>query len=109
MSECVIAGQVTRGVMSPSGLRNGGRITLVALNAVTWTALPPTPLTDRNAMCIQNISGVEIRLQYDSATVGYVGVVIASGSERFYDITDTIMVYAKSSAGAPVIVIEEIS
>lgn len=109
MTECVIAGQVTRGVVSPSGLRNGGLITSVTLNALTWTALPPTALTGRNAICIQNISAVEIRLQYDNSVVGYEGVTIASGAERFYDITDTIILYAKASAGTPVIVVEEIS
>lgn len=109
MTECVIAGQVTRGVVSPSGLRNGGLITPVTLNAATWTALPPSALPGRNAICIQNISAVEIRLQYDNTVVGYVGITIASGSERFYDITDSILLYAKSSAGTPVIMIEEIS
>jgi len=109
MTECVIAGQVSRGVVTPSGLRNGGLITEVPLSAVTWTALPPVSLAGRNAVCIQNISAVEIRLQYDNTVVGYVGVSIASGSERFYDITDTIPLYAKASAGTPVIVIEEIS
>lgn len=109
MSDCVIAGQVTRGVVSPSGLRNGGLITSVTLSSATWTALPPTALAGRNAICIQNISAVEIRLQYDNTVVGYEGVSIASGAERFYDVTDSIILYAKASAGSPVITIEEIS
>lgn len=109
MSDCVIAGQVTRGVVSPSGLRNGGLITAVNLSSGVWTALPPNALPGRNAICIQNISGVEIRIQYDNSVSGYFGVTIASGAERFYDITDAIQIYAKASAGSPIIVVEEIS
>lgn len=109
MTECVIAGQVSRGVVTPSGLRNSGLITQVSLTSGAWTPLPAVALPGRNAICIQNISAVEIRLQYDSTVVGYVGVTIASGSERFYDITDSIPLYAKASAGTPVVVVEEIS
>ena len=109
MTDCVVQGQPLTGSLTPSGLRVGGLITQVTLNAVTWTALPATPLVQRNAIAIQNISAVEIKLQYDPATVGYVGVVVPVGGERQYDITDTIIIYAKASAGAPIIVVEEIS
>jgi hypothetical protein len=36
-------------------------------------------------------------------------VVIPSGGERFYDITDSVLIYAKASSGTPVIGVEEIS
>lgn len=108
-TDCVIIGQPTTGSLSPSGLRNGGLITEVTLSAAAWTALPLNPLPNRNAIAIQNISAVEIKLQYDSGVATYTGVVIPVGGERQYDITDAIIIYAKASAGAPIIVVEEIA
>jgi hypothetical protein len=93
----------------PSGLRNGGLITEVALNAASWTALPATALPNRNAIAIQNLSGTEIKVNYSSSVAGYVGMVLASGSERYYDITDAIVLYAKASAGTPTVTVEELS
>ena len=93
----------------PAGLTVGGLITQVPVNSTTWTALPPTALLNRNALSIQNISGTDIKINYNNATVGYVGVTIASGSERFYSITDTIIIYAKSSSGTPTIQTEELA
>lgn len=93
----------------PAGLTVGGKITLVGVNAVTWTALPVSALLNRNALSIQNISGIDIKINYDNATVGYVGVTVASGSERFYSITDTILIYAKSASGTPTIQTEELA
>lgn len=96
-------------VTYPSGLRLEGRITRVTLNTLTWTALPPAALVDRNTISIQNVSASEIRLQYDNTTVGYEGVTVASGSERFYNITDAIPIYAKAQVGTPEILIEELA
>ncbi len=97
------------GIVSISGLRVAGRVTEVTINSVTWTPLPAVAFANRNALGIQNISAVEIKLQYDNTVGSYTGIVIPSGAERFYDITDEIVIYAKSQAGSPVIVIEEIS
>jgi hypothetical protein len=92
-----------------SGLRIAGRISEVELNDTTWTALPPTPLSKRNALSIQNTSGVNIKINYNNTEVGYFGVQIATGLERFYDLTDEIQIYAKAQAGTPRIIIEELS
>lgn len=97
------------GEIIPAGLRNGGRISFVTIDAVSWTALPPVPLAGRNAISIQNLSGTEIKLQYDNTVIGYSGVVMATGSERFYNITDAITIYAKAAAGTPTVTVEEIS
>ena len=97
------------GIVSVSGLRVAGRITEVPINSLTWTALPASPFANRNAISIQNISAVELKLQYDNTVATYTGVVVPSGAERFYDITERILIYAKSQAGSPVIIVEEIS
>lgn len=95
-----------------SGLRVGGKVTEVTLSAASWTALPAAALSGRNAISIQNISAVDIKLNYiltGPLPGTYTGVTVPSGAERFYDLTDTIVIYAKAKAGSPIVVIEEIS
>lgn len=108
-SECIIAGQNATGTFTPSGLNNGGKITTVSLNAVTWSALPATALAGRNAICIQNASALEIKINYASDIVGYTGIIIPANGERYYDVTDSIVIYGKSTSGTPDVIIEEIS
>ena len=97
------------GVFELSGLNDGGKVTEVTLNPTTWTALPLTPLTNRNAMNIQNVSAEDIKVNYNSGQAGFVGMLIGSGSERSYDIKDTIIIYGKSISSVVTINIEEIA
>lgn len=97
------------GNVSFSGLRNAGRITMVDIDNFTWTPLPATAITNRNAISIQNTGGEEIKIQYDPLTFGYSGVIMVNGSERFYDITANIIIYAKSISGPCTITVEELS
>lgn len=94
-----------------SGLTIAGKITIVPIDDTNWTALPAAPLANRNAICIQNQSATEMKVQFDALTVGYVGMIIPANSERFYDITDSIILYGKCSTGAgPInVAVEEIS
>jgi len=93
-----------------SGLTKEGKITEVTLSSSGWTPLPATPLTDRNAISIQNLSGIEIKVQFVSgSTGGYVGVVVADGSERFYNITESIIIYGRATSGTPTVVVEEVA
>ena len=94
----------------PSGLRNGGRHTIVSVNNTSWTALPASALTDRNAIAIQNNSDQDVKVNYDNTVAGYEGMTIRSrGGERQYDIKDTIVIYAKSKTGTVNLDIEELS
>lgn len=97
------------GNFTPSGLTTGGRITIVTLSSASWTALPLTPLASRNAISVQNQSAVQIKLGYDDLEAGYIGMILEPGGERFYNITDSIIMYAKASSGAPDIAVEEIA
>ena len=96
------------GTIKPSGLNIGGLITEVSINNTTWTALPASALANRNALAIHNSSAEEIKINY-SAVGGYVGMPISAGSERSYDITDAIIVYAKSSATTVTVIVEELA
>lgn len=98
------------GVVGVSGLTIAGKITVVTLNDVGWTALPAVPLVQRNQINLQNDSGFDFKLQYNPLTAGYVGFKIADGVERQYGITDTIIVYGKfQPGGAGSITVEELS
>lgn len=97
------------GKITPQGLNIAGLLTEVTLNTATWTALPPTPLVNRNAISIQNQGGTEIKINYDNTVPTYSGVKIIANGERYYEITDNIIIYAKSASGTPTILIEELS
>jgi hypothetical protein len=99
------------GNIQPSGLQNAGLVTEVVIDDTNWTPLPATALTDRNAIVVQNLSGKEIKINYSSSVPGYVGVVVSDGSERAYDIKDSIVLYGKVAPGLgnAVINIEELS
>lgn len=94
---------------SSGALAGPGRVTEVALTTGAWTALPATALAGRQALSVQNRSGQEVKLNYDNAEPGYVGVAIEDGGERHYDIDDGLVVYAKASDSACTIVVEEIA
>lgn len=97
------------GEMKVTGLNLGGKITVVAIDNLTWTPLPATPLSLRNAIAIQNKSGQQVKLNYDNTTVGYVGVYLENNAERFYDIGQSVIIYAKSQTSACTLVVEELS
>lgn len=111
MTECIIQGNVITGTLKVSGLNIGGRVSVVTIDDVSWTALPAVALDQRNAIGIQNSSGVEIKINYDPTTVGYIGVRMGIEAERYYDITDAIPIYAKAApgSGAVTVIVEEIS
>ncbi len=97
------------GTIQTSGLTIGGRIQEVTINSSTWTALPFTALTNRNALAIQNFSGQLIKLNYDNTIAGFVGALVPDQNERFYDITDHILIYAKCQTATCVVIVEELA
>ena len=107
----VKSGSVT-GEFTPSGLKDGGLYTAVTIDDSSWTALPATALTGRNQINIQNFTGFEIKINHKN-TGGYAnnGMRIVDSSERFYQITDALVIYARaeSGAGSVVLDIEEIA
>jgi hypothetical protein len=111
MTECIIQGNTITGTLKVSGLNIAGRVSIVTIDDVNWTPLPAVPLDQRNAIGIQNSSAVEIKLNYDPSTIGYVGVKMGIEGERYYDITDAIPIYAKAApgSGTVTVTVEEIS
>lgn len=99
-----------QGEFVPSGLKNGGKVSEVVLVDYEWRPIPPTPLPDRNAMAIQNYeSGIDIKCNYLNSVVGYIGATIKADLERFYNITEAIIIYGKSQSGSVTVTCEELS
>lgn len=91
------------GTFTPSGLNEGGKISVVTVNDSSWTPLPATALSNRNAISMQNLSGFEMKINYQEAydlSLGYVGMVVPNGNERYYDIKDTIIIYGRLAPGS---------
>lgn len=104
-----VSGTNFSGSFSLSGLSVAGRISVVTINSTTWTALPTTPLANRNAILIQNQTSVQAKLNYDPSAIGYVGIWINANGEAYRDIKDNIIIYAKCASGTIDLVIEELS
>lgn len=113
MSDCIVqslpSSSIT-GELSPSGLKNGGRMLQVTIPDNAWVPLPTTALTGRNAISVQNQSAFEMKVNYDNS-VGYIGAIVAPNGERFWDVTDAIVLYGRAfpGTGSIVILVEEIS
>lgn len=112
----VISGGNITGTFTPSGLTKGGLVSVVTVNAVSWTVLPLTPLANRNQINIQNDnSSTSVKLNYDRTDIGkplpagFEGMTLAPGIEKGYAIKDTILIYAKSEMGTVNLNIEEIA
>jgi hypothetical protein len=93
---------------APEGLA-AGLFTEVTLSDSAWTALPPTALTDRQCVSIQNTSTAQIKINF-ATPAGYVGVVVEATSERQYNLKDSGVIYAKAEpgSGSPVVGVEEL-
>lgn len=103
-----IRSNTVSGSVSTSGLSIAGKITIVTLSSAVWTALPIAPLINRNHISIQNLSGVEMKINYTDS-VGYIGIVVADGSERHVDITDDVIIFGRVVSGSPSVTVEEVS
>lgn len=87
-----LTGSVTAEVISPIG---SGRVTVVALNNTAWTALPGTPLANRQGLAVQNLSGDNVLLNWSNAAAPTSHIFLASGAERFYQAKDTAILYGR--------------
>lgn len=100
--------------LRPVGLTEGGLVTHVALTDSAWTALPTTPLSNRNSLQIQNISGngAIILWNYSNSAPSTEGVRIEDGGFKERALTDDIIVYARvlaSSGSSGTVVVEEVA
>lgn len=98
------------GEVSVTGVRSGSSLKFaeVAINDTTWTSLT-SPFTDPIVVSVQNKDDVQVKLNGDSLTVGYVGIVLEIDEERNYNDLDTgFAVYAKAETGTATLFVEAI-
>jgi len=95
-----LIGEVT-GTFTPGGLQAEGKYTAVDIDDTSWTVIPTVAQTDRNQINIQNFTGFEVKINHTGAGA-YVnnGMRIPDQSERFYQITDALVVYARAASGS---------
>jgi hypothetical protein len=102
------------GEFSPTGLKNGQRITTLSVGT-TATALPATPLAERNAIAIYNKSATEILYVGNSDVTADTVIGTTSGWEidplSYYqlDVTGNIVIYGRYASGSELIKVKEIS
>ena len=92
-------------VTVPSG---PGLFTSVPINNLTWTPLPATPLAGRVAIAVQNRTGQLVKFNFNQPA-GFVGMEVDDNEERNYDLTDGLILYAKSEDSAVNLGVEEIA
>jgi hypothetical protein len=94
---------------TPSGLTIGGLITRVTINNTGWTALPATPLTDRNTIAVQNKSVGEIYINFDNSAAVADSWLVTAGGSVSYGITESIVLYARSAAASADVIVKELA
>jgi hypothetical protein len=99
------------GTFTDSGLSIAGLISKVSINETTWTALPLTPQTDRNTLCIQNRSGQGMYINFTGSDVDATlkGWYIPNNGVQNLKLTDSIIVYGKSETSTVDILVKELS
>jgi hypothetical protein len=105
----VIDGAI-QGNVTFQGLSTEGKVTLVNLTDSAWTALPATPLTNRNSIVFQNQSdnGKALLLNY-SASAPAEGIRIEDGGFRSLAIRPGIVVYGRMTTGSGKVAVEELA
>jgi hypothetical protein len=104
------------GTLSISGLNIAGRNTTMNVPD-TATAIPATPLTDRNAITVTNLSGVDtLYVGFDSSVTADSVIGTTSGfpvgpQQGFnLDITENVILYAIAPTGKTIkIIITELA
>jgi len=83
---------------SSLGLNKTAYVAEVLINSTTWTLIPVSN-NQRNHLWIQNQSDTEMKLHYNSAQAGYVGMILEQAQSANLDIKPTISIYAKTQSG----------
>ena len=101
-----LIGEVS-GTFTPSGLQNEGKYTSVTINDTSWAPVPPTGQVGRNQINIQNFTGYEVKINHTgSGAYANNGMRIPDQNERFYQIAEGIVIYARAESGSGSIVID---
>jgi hypothetical protein len=98
-------------IVGIEGLGNAGRITVIALTASAWTALPTTPLTARASVFVQNQSGNGnvVLLNYSNTAGSGEGIQVADGGYKGASINGSVTLYGRMASGTGTVAVEELA
>lgn len=87
-----------------------GKLSIVSVDNLTWTALPTVALADRQTLSIQNRTGQDLWVNWlasdlDATTKGW---LIPDQYERSYPVQDGAILYCKSTTSACDVLVEEL-
>jgi len=110
LSRVAVVGDFS-GTFTDTGLSIGGLLTVIALNPTTWTALPATPLANRNTLCLQNRSGEGMYINFITSDTGaaYKGWFVPNNGVQNLKITQDIILYGKSETSNVSILVKELA
>lgn len=99
------------GTVTLSGLSVGGIITHVNLDDTQWKPLPATPLSGRNSILVQNISGNTgvVLWNYSAVAPATEGPRIEDGGFKSAVLTDDIIIYGRMLSGSGTVAIDEVA
>lgn len=97
------------GGVAQLGLNTEGRVTEVELVDFEWRPMPPTPLSFRNSIQVQNFSGVDVKINYTNDPAVTLGIILRDSFERVYMVKENIPLYGRSSQGTVKVIVEEIA
>lgn len=93
-----------------AGLRNGGRITHISIDALAWYPAPLAVLNPRGNLTVQNISGNAgtVLWNYDNAAPATEGYRIEDGGHKSVLLDGAVVVYVRMLAGVGEVVVDEV-
>jgi len=99
------------GTLRPAGLDLGGLITVIALDATAWVAMPATPLNERKNIAIQNQSGNgnKVLFNYKNDAPLTDGWIINDGGFKSVLLDNNVIVYCKMQSGTGQVVVDEVA
>lgn len=108
-SKCGLDVSIIKGSNSGSNLKTG-LVSIVSVPDDSWVPLPTTALSGRVSLAIQNLSGVDLEVKYENAGGFGTGMLVATGSERAYELPEGLVLYGRvASSGPKNIRIEELA
>lgn len=93
-----------------SGLSIQGRLTEVTIDNTTWTPLPAVPLSNRNTIRMYNLTGQTIYYNFAASDLPTLtGWPVVTGGIENLQLTDSIIIYAKSASSSVILLVAELA
>ena len=103
---------ITGEVTSVSGGHKAGKETQMTIDDTQWWPIPATAMVGRAGVGMQNeetVASKKFRVNFDN-TAPFVGTIVYAYGERFYQIDESVIIYAKAFPGETILLnVEELA